>query len=82
MQPLRSSRLLIYEQCSHKNGWHPFQGPAAITTEVYDGRPPVNIMVFTIKVAVMYRAKNSTAFSTIPRAIDTGNLDIVTFVSD
>ena len=36
--------------------WHPFQA-AAITTEVYDGRPPVNIMVFAIKVAVMYRLK-------------------------
>ena len=62
-----------------KMEWHPFQGPAAITTEVYDGRPPCQYHGFCNKGGCHVQAKSSTAFSTIPKAIDTGNLDLVTF---
>ena len=80
MQPLRSSPFTdLMSSAAAKMEWHPFQGPAAITTEVYDGRPPCQYHGFCNKGGCHVQAKSSTAFSTIPKAIDTGNLDLVTF---
>ena len=80
MQPLRSSPFT--EQMSaaaRKLDWNPFQGPAAITSELYDGRPPCQYHGFCNKGGCHVQAKSSTAFTTIPKAVDTGNLDVVTF---
>ena len=80
MQPLRSSPFTdLMSSAAVKMKWHPFQGPAAITTEVYDGRPPCQYHGFCNKGGCHVQAKSSTAFSSIPKAIDTGNLDLVTF---
>ena len=80
MQPLRSSPFTDLMTDSAKNlNWDPFQGPAAITTEVYEGRPPCQYHGFCNKGGCHVQAKSSTAVSTIPKAMETGNLEIVTF---
>ena len=59
--------------------WDPFQGPAAITTELFDGRPPCQYHGFCNKGGCHVQAKSSTAVTVVPKAIDTGNLEVVTF---
>ncbi|MBT4257202.1 MAG: GMC family oxidoreductase, partial [Gammaproteobacteria bacterium] len=80
MQPLRSSPFTDLMGGAARNlDWNPFQGPAAIATEVYDGRPPCQYHGFCNKGGCHVQAKSSTAFNVIPKAVDTGNLDVVTF---
>ena len=80
MRPLRSSPFTeLMGDAARKLDWNPFQGPAAITSELYDGRPPCQYHGFCNKGGCHVQAKSSTAFTTIPKAIDSGNLDVVTF---
>ncbi len=80
MRPLRASPFTELMGGAARNlDWNPFQGPAAITTELYDGRPPCQYHGFCNKGGCHVQAKSSTAFTTIPKAVATGNLDIVTF---
>jgi len=59
-------------------GWHPFPGPAAVNSEVYDGRSACLYHGFCNRGGCHVGAKNSTAVSTIPRAERTGKLAVVT----
>jgi gluconate 2-dehydrogenase alpha chain len=59
-------------------GWHPFPGPAAVNSEVYDGRSACMYHGFCNRGGCHVSAKNSTAVSTIPRAERTGYLSVVT----
>ena len=80
MKPLRSSPFTdLMGNAAQSLGWNPFQGPAAITTELFDGRPPCQYHGFCNKGGCHVKAKSSTAFTVIPKAVDTGNLDVVTF---
>ncbi len=80
MKPLRASPFTeMMGSAARGLGWHPFQGPAAITTELYDGRPPCQYHGFCNRGGCHVQAKSSTAFTTIPKAVDTGNLDVVTY---
>ena len=80
MKPLRSSPFTdLMGGAAKKIDWNPFQGPAAITTELFDGRPPCQYHGFCNKGGCHVKAKSSTAFSVIPKAVDTGNLEVVTF---
>lgn len=80
MRPLRASPFTdLMGDAARRVGWHPFQGPAAITTELYDGRPPCQYHGFCNKGGCHVQAKSSTAFTTIPKAVATGNLDVVPF---
>ncbi|PCJ22733.1 MAG: hypothetical protein COA96_13605 [SAR86 cluster bacterium] len=80
MQPLRSSPFTdMMSGAARQLDWNPFQGPAAITTELFDGRPPCQYHGFCNKGGCHVKAKSSTAYSVIPKAIDTGNLQVVTF---
>ena len=80
MRPLRTSPFTkLMTDAAHSLGWNPFQGPAAITSELYDGRPPCQYHGFCNKGGCHVQAKSSTAFTTIPKAVDTGNLDVVTY---
>ena len=80
MRPLRASPFTdLMGEAARRAGWHPFQGPAAIATELFDGRPPCQYHGFCNKGGCHVQAKSSTAFTTIPKAIDTGNLDVVPF---
>lgn len=80
MQALRSSPFTeLMSDAARKLDWNPFQGPAAITSEVYDGRPPCQYHGFCNTGGCHVQAKSSTAFTSIPKAVATGNLDLVTF---
>ena len=80
MGPLRASPFTdLMGAAARRLDWHPFQGPAAITTEVYEGRAPCQYHGFCNRGGCHVQAKSSTAVSTIPKAIDTGNLEVVTF---
>ena len=80
MQALRGSPFTErMSEAARAMGAHPFQGPAAITTEVSDGRAPCQYHGFCNKGGCHVQAKSSTAVTTIPKAVATGNLDVVTF---
>ncbi len=80
MGPLRASPFTdLMGAAARRLDWHPFQGPAAITTEVYEGRAPCQYHGFCNRGGCHVQAKSSTAVSTIPKAMDTGNLEVVTF---
>lgn len=80
MGPLRASPFTdLMGSAARRLDWNPFQGPAAIASEVYDGRAPCQYHGFCNKGGCHVRAKSSTAVTTIPKAQATGNLDIVTF---
>lgn len=80
MGPLRASPFTEMMSAAARNlDWNPFQGPAAITTEVYDGRAPCQYHGFCNRGGCHVQAKGSTAFTTIPKAMQTGNLEVVTF---
>lgn len=79
MKPLRSSPFTeLMSDAARRLGYNPFQGPAAITTEPYDGRSPCMYHGFCNKGGCHVQSKSSTAFTTIPKAIATGNLEVVT----
>lgn len=80
MRALRGSPFTErMSEAARAMGAHPFQGPAAITTEVFDGRAPCQYHGFCNKGGCHVQAKSSTAVTTIPKAVATGNLDVVTF---
>ncbi|MDP6536818.1 MAG: GMC family oxidoreductase [Gammaproteobacteria bacterium] len=80
MRPLRSSPFTeMMSAAARRLDLNPFQGPAAITSELYDGRPPCQYHGFCNKGGCHVQAKSSTAFTTIPKAVDSGNLEVVTF---
>jgi len=79
MPPLRGSEFTeLMAQAASRLGWHPFPGPAAINSEVYDGRSPCVYHGFCSRGGCHVSAKCSTAVTTIPRAEATGNLSVVT----
>ena len=79
MSPLRwTSFLTRMADTARSLGWHPFPGPAAINTERYEGRPGCTYHGFCSRGGCPVNAKNSTLITTIPKALDTGNLTIVT----
>jgi len=59
-------------------GWHPFPGPAAINTVLHNNRSPCMYHGFCNTGGCHVDAKASTAVTTIPRAQQTGNLEVVT----
>ena len=65
-------------EAARAHGWHPFPGPAAINTERYQGRRGCGYHGFCSKGGCPIDAKNATHLTTIPKAVDTGNLRVVT----
>jgi gluconate 2-dehydrogenase alpha chain len=63
---------------ARKLGWHPFPGPAAVNSQFYDNRPGCLYHGFCNRGGCHIDAKNSTAVSTIPKAVATGRLAVVT----
>jgi gluconate 2-dehydrogenase alpha chain len=63
---------------ARKLGWNPFPGPAAITSQAYDGRPGCAYHGFCNRGGCHIEAKSSTAVSTIPKAVNTGRFKVVT----
>jgi gluconate 2-dehydrogenase alpha chain len=82
MAPLHGSEFTeLMATAATKLGWHPFPGPAAINSDGYDDRPGCMYHGFCSRGGCPVSAKNSTAVSTIPKAVATGRLKIVTLAT-
>jgi gluconate 2-dehydrogenase alpha chain len=79
MPPLRSTSFIDRMTGSARAaGWHPFPGPAAITSTPYDGRPACAYHGYCLGAGCHINAKSSTAVTTIPKAQATKRLTVVT----
>ena len=79
MPPLRDSAFTaMMADAARKLGWHPFAGPAAITSRAYDGRPACAYHGFCARGGCHIRSKSSTAVTTIPKAQQTKRFEVVT----
>jgi gluconate 2-dehydrogenase alpha chain len=79
MPPLRSTEFTErMTAAARRLGWNPFPGPAAINSETYDDRPGCQYHGFCNRGGCHVSAKNSTAVSTIPKALATKRLEVVT----
>ena len=77
MPPLRATDFTkLMSEAARKLGWHPFQAPAAINSQEYGGRPGCAYHGNCDTAGCHISAKNSTAVTTIPRAVKTKNLTI------
>ena len=82
MPPLRGTEFTqLMGAAASKLGWHPFPGPAAINSEAYDDRPGCMYHGFCSRGGCPISAKNSTAVSTIPKAVGTGQLKVITLAT-
>src|SRR5438094_336470 len=79
MPPLRSTGFTEKMSAAARMlGWHPFPGPAAITSQSYQGRAACAYHGYCAGGGCHIRSKSSTAVSTIPKALATGRFRIVT----
>src|ERR1700681_4201466 len=79
MPPLRGTEFTDrMAAAARKLGWHPFPGPSAINSTTYDERPSCQYHGFCNRGGCHVSAKNSTAVSTIPKAMETRRLQVVT----
>jgi gluconate 2-dehydrogenase alpha chain len=79
MPPLRSTGFTErMTAAALRLGWHPFPGPAAVNSETYDDRPGCQYHGFCNRGGCHVGAKNSTAVSTIPKALATKRLEVIT----
>jgi gluconate 2-dehydrogenase alpha chain len=79
MPPLRSTGFTDRMTSTERSiGWHPFAGPAAITSRPYDGRPGCVYHGYCLGAGCHVNAKSSTAVTTIPKAQATKRLNVVT----
>jgi gluconate 2-dehydrogenase alpha chain len=82
MPPLRGTEFTeLMATTARKLGWHPFPGPAAINSHGFDDRPGCMYHGFCSRGGCPINAKNSTAVSTIPKAVMTGRLKVVTLAT-
>jgi len=82
MPPLHGSEFTeLMATAARTLSWHPFPGPAAINSQGYDDRPGCMYHGFCSRGGCPVSAKNSTAVSTIPKAVATGRLKIVTLAT-
>jgi gluconate 2-dehydrogenase alpha chain len=79
MPPLRGTGFTeMMAGAARSLGWHPFPGPAAITSGRYEGRSGCVYHGFCNRGGCHVSAKGSTAVTTIPKAQRTKRLTVVT----
>jgi len=79
MPPLRGTGFTeMMAGAARSLGWHPFPGPAAITSGRYDGRSGCVYHGYCNRGGCHVSAKGSTAVTTIPKAQRTKRLTVVT----
>jgi gluconate 2-dehydrogenase alpha chain len=79
MPPLRGTGFTeMMAGAARSLGWHPFPGPAAVTSGRYDGRSGCVYHGFCNRGGCHVSAKGSTAVTTIPKAQRTKRLTVVT----
>jgi len=77
MPPLRSTEFIDHmAEAARRLGWHPFHPPAAINTQPRGHRSGCAYHGFCGTGGCHVNAKGSTAVTTIPEAVKTGNLTI------
>jgi gluconate 2-dehydrogenase alpha chain len=82
MPPLRSTDFSeMMAKAARQLGWHPFPGPAAITSQTYQGRPGCVYHGYCSGGGCHVNAKSSTAVTTIPKALETKRLTVVTYAN-
>jgi gluconate 2-dehydrogenase alpha chain len=79
MPPLRGTGFTdLMAAAARTLGWHPFPGPAAINSRLYQSRAACMYHGFCNRGGCHVDAKGSTAVTTIPKAQATGRLKVVT----
>jgi len=79
MPPLRGTGFTeMMAGAARSLGWHPFPGPAAITSGRYEGRSGCVYHGYCNRGGCHVSAKGSTAVTTIPKAQRTKRLTVVT----
>jgi len=79
MPPLRWTGFLErLADAARGLGWNPFPGPASINTQLYDGRPGCVYHGFCNNGGCHVDAKSGPHVTTIPKALETGRLTVVT----
>ena len=79
MPPLRGTGFTdLMAAAARTLGWHPFPGPAAINSRLYQNRAACMYHGFCNRGGCHVDAKGSTAVTTIPKAQATGRLKVVT----
>ncbi len=79
MPPLRGTEFTeLMTKAAKGIGLHPFPGPAAVNSVLYEGRPGCAYHGWCDRAGCHVNAKSSTAVSTIPKALATKRLQIVT----
>ena len=79
MPPLRGTEFTEHMgSVAKKLGWAPFPGPAAINSVAYDNRAPCLYHGYCNRGGCHVNAKSSTAVTTIPKALQTKRLQVVT----
>jgi gluconate 2-dehydrogenase alpha chain len=79
MPPLRGTGFTeMMAGAARSLGWHPFPGPAAITSGRYEGRAGCVYHGFCNRGGCHVSSKGSTAVTTIPKAQRTKRLTVVT----
>ena len=80
MPPLRRAGFADHmAEAAKRLGWHSYCPPAAINSVPYDDRPACFYHGFCGSGGCPINAKNSTAVTTIPKAVATGNLKVVPY---
>src|SRR6476469_2214349 len=79
MPPLRGTGFTdLMAAAARTLGWHPFPGPAAVNSQRYQNRSACMYHGFCNRGGCHVDAKGSTAVTTIPKAVATGRLKVVT----
>ena len=79
MPPLRGTGFTdLMAAAARTLGWHPFPGPAAVNSRLYQNRSGCMYHGFCNRGGCHVDAKGSTAVTTIPKAQATGRLKVVT----
>ena len=79
MPPLRGTGFTdLMAAAARGLGWRPFPGPAQINSRQFQGRSPCVYHGFCNRGGCHVDAKNSTHLTTIPRAMETKRLNVVT----
>ena len=79
MPPLRSTGFTdMMSAAARGAGWHPYPLPAAVNSVPYQGRPSCAYHGFCSGGGCHVDAKGSTAVTTIPKAMATNRLSVIT----
>ncbi|AKU92122.1 GMC family oxidoreductase [Vulgatibacter incomptus] len=78
MPPLPDHPLALHlDAAAARLGWHPYNTPRAVLSQLYDGRPPCNFCGHCGSFGCWNGSKSSVLATFIPKALATGRCTIV-----